>query len=104
MSDSEGGISWNVFIPMVLVIAALLGQAVFQNAQLRHERTALAAQEKQQDQPLEESKKLRAQLESLAGATATLADKGNENAARLRDYLSKQGITIKPPEAAPKAP
>lgn len=104
MSEGSPGIDWGIFIPLLLILAALLGQATFQRLQLRHESEALTAQRAQQTQPLEEAQKLRAQLESLAGATAILAEQGNQNAARLRDYLRQQGVTIRPPAPAQAAP
>lgn len=105
MTDSLRGarpISWNVFIPAGVMLGALLLQAGYQTVQLRNEHDALIAQFEQQKQPLDESQKLRTQLESLAGATAILAEQGNQNAVRLRDYLAQQGVTIRPP--APPAP
>ena len=104
MTERERGISWGVFIPMLLVITALVAQSLYQAVQLSNERTALEAQHTAQTQPLDEAQNVRAQVESLAGATAALAEQGNPNAARLRDYLRQQGVTIRPPPpAAPPA-
>jgi len=102
MSDaSDRDLSWSAFVPLLVIVLALLVQSFYQSARLRAEREALEAQYTQQQPPLEESQKLRTQLESLAGATATLAEQGNENAIKLRDYLQKQGITIRPPAPTP---
>jgi len=98
MSDDRAHVQWGVFIPLALLIFTLLGQSVFQRSQLTAEHAALDGQYRQQAQPLDEAQKLRAQLESLAGATATLAEQGNQNAVRLRDYLQQQGVTIRPPQ------
>ena len=95
--SSDRGLRWSVFVPLLVIVLALLVQSLYQSSQLRTERETLETQYEQQKQPLEESKKLRTQLESLAGATATLAEQGNKNAIKLREHLQKQGITIRPP-------
>jgi hypothetical protein len=104
VSDGSHRVGWGAFVPLLLLILALLSQVVFQRIQLRNESESLNAQRVQQKQPLEEAQKLRAQLESLAGATATLAEQGNQNAVRLRDFLQQQGITIRPPAPASGEP
>lgn len=98
-SDSRG-MSWGVFIPVLMLAGVVAAQTVLEGAQLRSTRTLLDTQFEQQRTTMEESQKLRGQLEAIAGDTAALAESGNENAIRLRDYLRQQGVTIRPPGAA----
>jgi hypothetical protein len=79
----------------------MLAQTLEQAVQLRRDRSALDAQLAQQNNPIQEAQKIRTQLEAIAGDTAVLADAGNENAIRLRDFLRQQGVTIRPPATRP---
>lgn len=84
------------FIPILLLALVLLTQLVFQLIQLRSERNALGELTANQQTPLEESQRMRTQLEGIAADTARLADQGNANAKAVIDELRRRGITINP--------
>lgn len=101
-STRSRGMSMTVFVPLLLIAVTLLIQVVYQNVQLRRERELLDNQWSQQRTTLEDAQKLRNQLQSIAGATAELAEQGNKNAILIRDQLQAKGITIQPPQPAPE--
>ena len=47
---------------------------------------------------MQESIKLRQQLETLAGKTAQLAADGDEVAKTVLDQMKRQGVTLTPPK------
>jgi hypothetical protein len=65
-------------------------------------RATIAAQEKN----VQDSKKLRDALDTVAREVAQLADGGNQNAKLIVDELRKRGVTINPnpPASATSAP
>lgn len=89
----------SAFVPLALMLLAISIPSVYDNVQLRRERAVLANRYAAQRQPLEDAQTQRLQLESIAGATAALAEQGNENAIRVREHLRRQGVTISPPTA-----
>jgi len=92
-----------LFLPLLLTIVALFVQTLNTTFELKSVRETLVAQHAAQDGTLAEAQKLRSQLESIAGETAVLADQGNQNAIKLRDYLQQQGIKISPPQQSSAA-
>jgi hypothetical protein len=82
------------FIPLLLFGTALLVLLVFQAIQLNRERGNLKATIASQEQPIQESQRLRTQLDGVAGDTARLAQDGNPNAAAIIEELAKRGIRI----------
>jgi hypothetical protein len=90
------GAEQNVFIPLIILTLAAVSWAAFQMTQLLRERDALAAARVAQEQPLENAKKLRDGLDTLAKQTQLLATKGNPSAKLIVDELKKRGITINP--------
>lgn len=98
MSEAgQGRLSWGVFLPILLLVAAMLIQGFYQRAQLLSQTEALEAQWEQQQSAMQDGQRLRTQLESIAGATASLAEQGNANAILIRNQLQSRGITIRPP-------
>jgi hypothetical protein len=90
------------FIPFLILALSVAGWAAFQMTQLLRERDSLEAARSSQERPMENSKKLRDQLDGLARDTQRLANKGNASARLIVDELKKRGITINPePPAAP---
>jgi hypothetical protein len=87
-----------LFVPVLLTVITLFVMTLNTTLDLKSAREALIAQHNAQDGTLAEAQKLRSQLESIAGDTAILADQGNQNAIKLRDYLQQQGIKISPPQ------
>jgi len=88
----------STFIPLLVIALTLLLQITYRNTQLQREGDILSNQRDQQTTPMEEADRLRNQLQAIAGATAVLADQGNENAILIRNQLRAQGITIQPPK------
>ena len=64
----------------------------------------LAQLRKVQDGPVEAAAKVRASLDSVATATALLADRGNASARGIVEELRRRGITINQPGPAASAP
>ena len=92
----------SVFVPLVILALAVAGWAAFQMTQLLRERDSLDAARTNQERPMENSKKLRDQLDGIARETQLLANKGNAGAKLIVDELKKRGITIS--TEAPPAP
>ena len=92
--SQEGGRSY--FIPLLLVAVALLIWTGFQTTQLLRERKYLKAVLTEQSPTVEQSQKLRAQLDSIAKGTLQLADQGNSNAKIIVEELRRRGVTINP--------
>lgn len=84
------------FVPVLLLAAALVGWFGFQTVQLIGERKQLDALHAAQNGQIEAANKVRASLDTVAAATARLADGGNVNARILVEELRKRGITINP--------
>lgn len=92
------------FVPVLLVTLAMTAWFGFQTYQLARERQQLAQLRTVQDGPVEAAAKVRASLDSVATATALLADHGNVNARVIVEELRRRGITINQPGAAASAP
>jgi hypothetical protein len=94
------------FVPLLLLALALVGWFAFQSYQLARERQQLGVLRAGQDAQMQAAAKVRASLDTVASATAALADGGNVNARILVEELRKRGITINPNAAAalPSAP
>jgi hypothetical protein len=88
------------FIPLLLLAASLLGWLCFQTYQLVIERQQLAMMRVAQTVQVEAAGKLRGSLDSVASATAQLANGGNISARLIIEELRKRGITIN--STAPK--
>lgn len=99
--ESRPGAS--VFVPVLLLALALVGWVGFQTVQLVGERQQLTLLHASQNAQVDAATKLRASLDTMASATARLADAGNVNARLLVDELRKRGITINPSAAAAPA-
>ena len=84
---------------LALVVLTQLVQGVHEVVRLTGQREDLQLLHTSQERALEEGKKVRAQLDALAGGTARLADQGNPNARALVEKLKAQGISLKAPSA-----
>ncbi len=107
MSDDRIPVSRSAFVPGLLLALAVLGWSAFQATQLVMERSNLTAAISTQEPQMEQSRKVRAALESLATRTARLARDGNANATVIVEELRKRGISINldgpPPAVTPAA-
>ena len=86
----------SLIVPFLIALIAFVGFLGFQTSQVLRERSGLATLYDNQNSPTEESKKARAQLDTIAKKTAELATKGNANAQAIVAELAKQGIRIDP--------
>ena len=86
-----------LLVLLAVVIVTQLIQAVHELVRLTGQREDLQALRAAQERGLEEVKKVRTQLDVLAGGTARLADQGNPNARALVEKLKAQGISLKAP-------
>ena len=94
------GADQSVFIPLIILTLAAVAWAAFQMTQLLRERDALATARVNQERPMENAKKLRDALDTVAKQTQQLANRGNPSAKLIVDELRKRGITISA-DAAP---
>ena len=86
-----------VSLPLILVVLSLFLLLAFQTYQAIRDRNALSNLRASQEQTVQESMKLRHQLETLAGDTAQLAADGDASAQAIVDQMKKQGIALNPP-------
>ena len=84
------------FVPMLLIVLAVLVWLAFQSLQLVLEQRQLTLAQANQESQYQAATKLRAALDGVATATAKLATDGNANARVVVDELRKRGVTIRP--------
>ncbi|MBI2989072.1 MAG: hypothetical protein HYY45_20100 [Deltaproteobacteria bacterium] len=82
-------------LPLILTVVSLLVWFGFQTVQLVLERGNLILLKGNLEAPMQESQKVRAQLETLITKTADLASQGNVSAKTVVEELEKRGIPIK---------
>jgi hypothetical protein len=94
----------SAFLPLLLVVIAIVAWSAFQCYQLVNEKQGLATVYTNQSRQYEDAGKLRSSLDALARDTAMLADKGNQGAKLIIAELARRGVTINPnsPPASPK--
>jgi len=92
------------FVPLLLLALTLVTWVAFQTYQLSNESRQLTQLRSGQDAQVEAAGKVRASLDTVATATAQLADGGNASARVLVAELRKRGITINPTAPAASAP
>jgi hypothetical protein len=85
-------------LPLILVVISLFLLLAFQTYQSVHDRRALSDVRASQEQTVQESIKLRHQLETLAGDTAQLAADGDAGARGVVEEMKKQGVNLNPPK------
>lgn len=94
----------SIFLPALLLALAGLGALAMTTYQSVLERELLAQRVAGSDAQVNEARRVRAALDSLASATKALAQDGNPNARALVDELQHRGVTIDASKAAPAAP
>jgi hypothetical protein len=92
------------FTPLLLLAVALLSWLGFQTYQLVGESQQLARLRFAQEVQVEAAGKVRASLDTVATATAKLAEGGNVNARILLAELRQRGITVNPAAMAAAPP
>jgi hypothetical protein len=85
-------------LPVAITAAALFLLVLFQTIQLIRERDTLGELRTAQEPTVQESVKLRSQLETLAGKTAQLANDGDASAKTIVEQMRRQGINMTPPK------
>ncbi|MDH3641018.1 MAG: hypothetical protein OES38_02925 [Gammaproteobacteria bacterium] len=98
MSSQQTGESGILMLVVTLILACVLVQNGYQTFQIIDDRDRLAQRIEAQETSVRDAEKVRAQLLSIAGQTAALAEQGNPNAIRLVELLRAQGVTVRPPE------
>jgi hypothetical protein len=86
------------WLPFILVIASFFILIAFETGYAIRDREALADQMRSQEPTVQESIKLRQQLETLASKTAQLAADGDEGAKAVVDQMKRQGVTLTAPK------
>ena len=87
--------SVRVQVPLLTIAFFLL--VGFQTFQLVQDRTALLRARAAQDLPIQQSAKLRQQLDAIAAGTVRLADAGDADARAIVEGMQRQGITMRAP-------
>jgi len=95
---------YEVFLPLLLIIVTITAWFAFQTVQLAKERSSLAQLKAGQVQTLENAKKMRAQLDSIASGVAQLAQHGNADAKLVVKALRERGITLRSGKDDSKGP
>lgn len=94
-----------ILFPLLLTSLALCGALAFQTVETINQKNAYIEAIKQQEKPLEDIERVRAQIDALATGTLKLSQQGNANATYVVDKLKKMGITINDPTSShPAAP
>jgi hypothetical protein len=97
----------SAFVPMLILAVSFAALVLHQAFHLVRERELLANVQTTQQRQVDESKKLRERLQSLARDMQSLANRGNAGASLVVEELRRRGVTISadaPPAATPSAP
>ncbi len=97
-AHSPGGRTLSVFIPVFLTVIAIGLWFGYRTVQLFQERADLTVLSTNQEAVYANARKMRAQLEAIAGGTARLAGQGNVNALNLVAALKAKGVNLRVPE------
>ena len=103
MSKSNGFTAGQILLPIALIGLVVFISLAFQATQVFRDRGMLHQMKSQQDKPLEDTRRLQAQLTALAQGTLKLAQEGDKNAQAIIDRLKKAGVTVTPPKPEDKA-
>lgn len=100
--NGRGGVST---VAVTLLTFALLIEVGYTTFYLARERGNLQTVRENQQTPLRQAERTRAQFDSIARRTLQLAQQGNAGAAIIAENLARRGITISPgPAPAPQTP
>ena len=90
-------------LALTLVVLSWCAWTVFQTVQFVRERNHLTQLKANQETPIQEATKVRAQIEAITADTVKLAAEGNAGAQRIVLELQKRGFKL-PANAKPAAP
>ena len=96
-SFRQSGNSSVLVVVLLLIVSALLIQNGYQTYQIIEDGDRLRARIAAQEPTVKDAQQVRAQLLSIGGQTATLANAGSTNAQLIIERLRAQGVTIKAP-------
>jgi uncharacterized protein HemX len=96
MLSSSASTTHSVFWPLLIFGVATVSWSGFQAYQLTQEHEALKKLHANQEALVQNSAKLRAQLDGIAADTQRLANSGNANAQVIVNELRRRGVTINP--------
>ncbi len=99
-------------LPLALLSFVVVLFLCFQTTLLISDRSSLHTAREQQDKPIEQIQKIKAQVNALAVGTLKLSEQGNKDAQNIIAALKKSGINVSdqvtpPPsdgDAAPSTP
>jgi len=92
-SDNAG----NLTLPLLLLTTAFFVMVAFQTYQLVVDRIALTNVRAAQEQNVQQSLKVRQQLNAIANGVQQLANGGDANAQQIIEALRRNGITVNAP-------
>jgi len=85
-------------VPLALVAVSLFLLMTFQTVQMIRDHGTLTNLRTSQETTVQESIKLRKQLETLAGKTAQLAADGDAGARTVVEQMRRQGVSLTTPK------
>ena len=94
----EAGARQTGWLPLGLVVAALLLLAIYQTVGLVRDHFALAQVHAAQQTAVEQTQKVRVTLQTIATKTAQLAANGDVAARDVLDVMHGQGVTVSLPK------
>lgn len=100
-SDPPNDSRHGVFVPVLVLVLAVVTWFGFQATQLVAERKNLVALSASQDAVYRKAQQMRQQLDAIAAGTARLAAQGNQSAQAIVDALRARRITVNPNPASP---
>jgi hypothetical protein len=86
------------WLPVIIVVVSFFVLMAFETGHAIRDRGALSDLRRSQEPTVQESIRLRQQLETLAAKTAQFAADGDEGAKSVVDQMKRQGVTLTPPK------
>lgn len=86
-----------LLLPVLVLAVALFGMVGVQSVELIRQQEALVALRATQESAVQQSMKMRQQLQAIAGQTARLAQEGDAAAVTIVEELRRAGIAVNPP-------
>jgi hypothetical protein len=96
--DRNGAAMGGWWLPVIIVVVSFFILMAFETGHTIRDRGALSDLRRSQEPTVQESIRLRQQLETLAAKTAQLAADGDEGAKTVADQMKRQGVTLTPPK------
>lgn len=87
-------------LALTLLTLAVLGSIGYNTFNLVRERQNLHTIRENQQAPLRQVERVRAQIDSIGKRTVQLAQQGNTNASLIIEHMARRGFNLTPPPAA----